>query len=453
MEPLIGRQFLFIGSTVPEAALSKLKASGIYYRHKRLDSRPPNWQTIAEIVDDPATSGVVVKLTGGIYKLIAHQDYQDVAQQLFHSLSKKPHAVFVHENVITGVLTHDNDPPTQDDDLSDETYYDYLFTTGWSHPPDAEIRDTVNELLTEHHINLLPYRTNAELSVMASSFIDDAERNLIFRIYVPSGRLYAAEADKLLTLFRDYLNQVGHRGVRQDGYSTAAGQVYEFFGNETAPSGAITQQFDDFARFLDQCIADPSAAEAGLTSLGIDRIQAPQIVQRYGREGRRIQHDLRQERELRVLTLKHRLESELLDVNEIDDSRRHLATLVESIVPQAHDLSTQAVLAPRVQPQVNISVNQQIVHAAQGAVVHNVQGTAQFGAEAKQLIELVRLFGGADAPSLESAVHELEDPDARTTDRLGARQQIKAFLFRTAGKVEGPVLDVLQKYIEAKLGL
>jgi hypothetical protein len=61
------RFFLFIGSTTPDAATSKLKASGIRYRMKRLESNPENWERILGHLKDPALIGVIVKLTSQNY--------------------------------------------------------------------------------------------------------------------------------------------------------------------------------------------------------------------------------------------------------------------------------------------------------------------------------------------------------------------------------------------------
>jgi hypothetical protein len=54
---------------------------------------------------------------------------------------------------------------------------------------------------------------------------------------------------------------------------------------------------------------------------------------------------------------------------------------------------------------------------------------------------------------LQSDALELEDPDARPADRLGAKQRLKGFLFKLSGRVEDTALGILQKYIESKVGL
>ena len=157
-----------------------------------------------------------------------------------------------------------------------------------------------------------------------------------------------------------------------------------------------------------------------------------------------------------MLTLWHAFESEMLDSIEASEAPRHIERLLEAMVPKVPGFSAQAILLPganAVPANMNININQQFIQAAEGAIVHNVQGTAHFGAEAKQLLALVRQYAGRDAGELESAVHELEDVDARQANRLNAKQRIKAFLFRIAKNIEGPAMDVLQKYVEAKMGL
>jgi hypothetical protein len=70
-----------------------------------------------------------------------------------------------------------------------------------------------------------------------------------------------------------------------------------------------------------------------------------------------------------------------------------------------------------------------------------------------EFLALIDRFGGDDAPSLKAAVHELEDPDARSADRSVARRRLKTFLGQVAGVAHDVGLDLLQKYLESKMGL
>jgi hypothetical protein len=179
------------------------------------------------------------------------------------------------------------------------------------------------------------------------------------------------------------------------------------------------------------------------------------MVARYGKEARRLELDIRQEEESRLLLIRHSLEAELLD------NGSHTALpwpeinqMLKSLVPQVGSLAPSRLLAlPPTIPSipVNLTYNQQIIHAVHSTVVQNIQGTVNLGSSAQEIISLISQFGAAAAPELESAVYELEDPDARPADRLNARQKLKAFLFQLGGKVEGAALAALQSYLEAKM--
>jgi hypothetical protein len=400
--------------------------------------------------------GVVAKLTTHTYKLIVRADYEHVATRLFRALGQVRHVVFVHDAVLTGR----DERPEEEPEYADETYYDYLRSVGYFAPPPPDVRLAVNALLETNHVNISPYSTNAEMEVLAAAFVEDNEKNLLFRIYVPAGRLYAAEADKLLSLFREWLTQVKKQRVRQDGYKTGSGQVYEFFGDADASTADLSVEFDDFSRFLDLCVDDPDEASKSLFRSGIDPGAAEDIVRRYGKETRRLHLDIRHAREARMLSIRQRLESELVDeLDSGDATRRVVDRSVEALVPWFPNLMapldrtgapTGALTRGDSRP-VQVTINQQIVHAVEGTVIQSVEGTVQLDAHAKELIELAHRFGGQDSAVLQSAVHELEDEDARHADRLAARQRLKGFLFKLGGKVEEAVIAALLRHVESKV--
>ena len=446
-----GRFFLFMGTTwYSDAAADKVKASGISARRKVLYSSPENWETILPILARPMIMGAVVKLTPAIYRMAADSSYREVARRLFEALGAVPHVVFVHQSILAGRDTRLPDLLGEDDDEDAEQWRSQVFRL-----PDEEVRAIVGGFLEEYGINIIPHETNAEMSVLATAFIDDNERNLLFRVYVPSGRLYAAEADKLLSLFRDWLGSVGRHSVRQDGYRTAAGQVYEFFGDESLHRTEISREFDAFSEFLTACVQDPAAATVTLSGVGLDRGTAEAMVARYGKEVRRLQLDIRQERESRLLAIRHGLEAELLDVGlDAPPTWTEIDKMIDSLVPGTGDLRPMRLLtlssAASTAP-VTLNVSQNVINAVHSTVVQSVHGTANLGASAKELLNLVSQFGGAEAAALESAVHEFEDPDARPAERLSAKQKLRAFLFQLGDKVEGAALQLLERYLETKM--
>jgi hypothetical protein len=455
--------FLFVGSADSESATTQLRSSGTSYVKKLLNSNPENWTKIAAMVNSPHCRGALVVLTGNDYQAICVPAYQETARALFDALVERPHVVLVHEAVF---LTDEQraaavvSPPetaletdvTPDANDSDGIDYFGMSKAEFFGTTSNEVRKHVNTMLRDRQLNVFPYRTNVERSIIASGFLEDNERNLLFRFYVPSGRLYAHEAESLLGFFREWLGQTGHSGVRQEGYSTAAGQVFEFFSNEGQPEGGLSRYFEDFSSFLGDCVAMPEAAAARLLANGVTEVAATIIVSRYATRARRLSLDLKQRREERMLSLKHELENIVLEVDGVES--RDVEAVLDELLPLPAAIGVLGV--PKMIPNPSLTVNNynpQFIKEVTGPVVQNIAGTVNLGVEAKELLELVATFGGHERAQLETAVHELEDGGARGAERVAARGRLKRFLADLGNRGLGVGLDVLQKYVEHKIGI
>ncbi|OKX88122.1 hypothetical protein [Corynebacterium glutamicum] len=452
--------YLLIGGASSESTTSKIKAEGSRYKRKLLESGPENWRKIIDILNASGLEGVLAVLTGNDYAKIMSAEYADVAVELVKSLSKVPHIVLVHENVYlsnTERLSQNQEDNSKVESLADiESQWDDVFSLDelFVEIPE-EMRLGVNQMLASYKINALSYRTNAERSILAGKFLEDLERHLLFRIYVPQGRLYAEEADVMISLFRDWLNQTGRNVIRQDGYITPAGQVYEFFANTAQDSSELNRQFEDFSHFINSCIEDPGNAVEILTSSGVDIQIAPRLVSRYGKAGRRLQIDLRQSREQRLLTLKHQFEAELWEDEETALSIESLLGTLVSPKPITWNnlvsgISTDTRTAA---PSIQINLNQQFIESSQGAIIQNLEGTAHLGIEAKEILHLIRQYGEENRAFLESALHELEDEEARKPERIVARQRLIKFISEVGKQASTISVSLLQEYLQQRLGL
>lgn len=444
--------FLFLGDSDREGATSKLQAAGWEYRKKRLESSTENWQTIFDIIKEENPIGILAKFTSQTYKVMIQPQHAAVVKTLFSLLRERSHVIFIHESVFSGKV----EESTVDDAAEDDEYFHT--PSGYFQPPSTETRQAINFLMEEHDLNTVVYKRNAEMTVMASSFIDQNERNLIFRIYVPVGRLWAKEAEKVLHLFRDYLAKVSGLKVRQDQYSTYQGVVYELFGDHALDPALIPREFSQFSEFMAMCVADPARASTLLVDKRIDQRVVSEIVDRYSKEARRLQVDLRHDRERKILSIRQRMESELVDVVGSQISPEELQSCIDSIVPSVdsfaaplHQVSSARLVGGA--QNVNYNYKPQIITGVKGIVAQEVSGTQNFGLEVDQLIELIRLYGGKQADDLTSAAYELEDVDAKHENRLSAKQKLVSFLIKTGGKVGDVALGVLQSYIESKMGL
>jgi len=124
-------------------------------------------------------------------------------------------------------------------------------------------QDSLTELFglfRDHGVEIAPYVRLAEITAIATSFLENRERNLIFRLYVPSGRIWAAEADRFLQLFQDYLSRIDRLSVRLDQRRTDHGTIYEFHGVTPAGEKSLTREFHDFSKLMDLCASDATAA-------------------------------------------------------------------------------------------------------------------------------------------------------------------------------------------------
>ena len=296
---------------------------------------------------------------------------------------------------------------------------------------------------------------------MAETFIAETEQNLIFRMYVPSGRLWSNESDKLLQLFRDYLGKVAGVKVRLDQYRTDKGLIYEIHSEEITSSSEISVEFSEFTQFMDLCTSDPSAAEKMLQSRDLDQKDIIAILSRYSKEAKRLSVDLKHEREQKLLNIRQRLESELVDSIPGAMDWNAIGLLVDTAVPPlsgtmaAISVDQDPISLPsnNTQNSLTININPQLVETVNGVVAQEIRGDQHISSEAQQLLALIHEYAGNNARELASAVHELEDKSAPKPGRLNAKQKIKKFLIDVSGNVGDVALGVLQSYIEKQLGL
>lgn len=438
--------FLFLGETDRDGATSKLKALGIEYRKKRLESKVENWVLISEIMESSDLIGTLGKLTNTTYELLSRPEYSEAAAKILTRMKHTSYILFAHESLMTGV------PLATPQDEENDEYFDMA---SYFSPPSEEALSHATGLFEKHEIVVTPYRTNAELSVLASSFIDQNEKNLVFRIYIPSGRMWATEAEKLLQLFRDYLNRVSGLHVSHEQYSTKQGVVHEFFADRNLDSSALASEFTQFTETFDLALSEPSKAVDLLAARSIDRRTVQGIVDRYSKEARRLHIDLKQERERRLLSIRHRMEEELTDTVD-PEAWNEIYELIDSSLPAVAGFSSAVGAISSTShevPPIRIDYRPQIIQSVTGIVAQEVSGNTQIGPEASQLLEMIQMHGGSRAAELTSSVYELIDPDARKEDRLSAKQKIKAFLICAGKKLGDVAAGVLQAYVEKQIGL
>lgn len=438
-KPLI----LLLGSVGHEGVISTLRAADRQYKSKFLESKIKNWESILKYFDDYVIEAVLVKLTPQAISLMASKEYEGIREKLFRKIGAVSNILFVYEDILSG-------------QSKENVFWDDIH-----HRPSEKAKNLAFEMLSDFGVNILPYKRNAEVTVMAETFLTETEQNLIFRLYVPSGRLWSNESDKLIQLFRDYLAKVASIKVRLDQYRTDKGIIYEIHSEEVASSGGIDTEFSEFTQFMDLCVTDPSAAEIMLKDKDVASKDIVGILLRYSKEAKRLSVDLRHEREQKVLSIKQRLESELVDTIPGVTDWKAIDSLVNMAVPAlsgiqgaiAVDQNPILLTRDTHQSNITININPQIIDTVNGVIAQEIRGNQTIGIEAQQLLELIHKYGGNKSQNLASSVHELEDESAPKSGRLNAKQKLKKFLIDVGKKGGDIAIDVLQSYIERQLGL
>lgn len=427
---------LLLGWVDHEGILSSLKATGRQYKKKLLDSRPENWETIASLFSEFKVSSVLGKFSGHVLSLLVNPDYATVRDGLFKHIGSVPNQVFIYDDLVQG---------EQSDRIRAEL----------DPYPSQEERDVALEFLRTNNVEIVPYRTKAEVTVLAESFLDKLDRNLIFRLYVPSGRLWSAEADRFLQLFQDYIAKVDRLAVRLDQKRTDYGVIYEFHGEPPPGEANLSAEFQDFSKLMDLCATDTEAAAGLLKSKNLDTREVSKILEKYSKEVRRLQLDIKHDAENKIVSIRHRLESELIEFSPTEEDWNSIASIVNALIPNfsvglpAPSLSFSALSA------ANITYNfrPQFVNTMNGVIAEEIHGNQHFAPEHHQLLDLIRIHGGAQTKQLETAVYEVADKGVDQVDRLRAKQRIKAFLMAAGKKTGDMAFSILQKYIEGQIGV
>ena len=244
-------------------------------------------------------------------------------------------------------------------------------------------------------------------------------------------------------------------------YRTYKGVIYEKHSEEIASSTDIGKEFSEFTQFMDLCASDTKAAERMLKNKDVDQREVVSILSRYSKEAKRLSVDLKHEREQKLLGIRQRLESELVDSIPGGTDWVTIESLVNLAVPQlsgvhgAISVDQESMRLPSLggMKNVTINLNPQIVETVNGIVAQEISGDQHIGPEAQQLLELIKRYGGKDTQELASSVHELEDTSAPKPGRLNAKQKLKKFLINVGSKAGDVAAGVLQSYIERQLGL
>ena len=431
---------LLIGSVDHEGITSLLHQTGRQYRKKSLHSSAKNWQTIIDLMDTCAVSTALAKVTPYTYQLLVNPEFTVIRDQLFSRISPLPHAVFVYESLCTGINTQDVEG--------------HEISVNDGNMLRTEIREEVNRFFENHNINIITYRRSSEVTVLAQDFLARCESGLLLRLYVPNDRLWAREAEKILVLFNDYLTRVVAANVRLSQNRTKKGVIYELH-DDPKHAVAISDELANFSKLIDLCDTDMAQAEVILQASGINPLEITPILKIFARDVKRLQLDMRHEFQAKMLSIRHRLESELIDLIPSKFSDEYLEMLVDTVVPQLTSRMNAIRLAPPLAGK-NLTMivnNPQIVNAVSAVVAKEIYGDISQNVNDLELFRLFAEHAAEKRADLESDLRELKDDSAPKAGRTVAKKNIQNFLRGLGERAADVTVGILQSYIEKQLGI
>ncbi|MCT1479373.1 hypothetical protein [Microbacterium sp. p3-SID336] len=429
--------FVLIGSA-DDATTSRLQAREVRYRQKNLNSGMKNW---GQIVEDVAESrGTIVRLNRHNFEqfagpelsghsLIPYDSHHQLTSAFVAAVARVPHLVLVHEHILAGATWTSEQSPS------------WTYSAGDVDERLSEAaRNAVLSAFENAGVTLTPYRRNAEAAELASAFIDDNESELLLRIYLPSALPHSDQASRLISLFREWLTNVRHMGVRLSSHKTSRGEVIEFFAGDGTSVGDFDRELVAFQNYVD-AIATPDAATALLRGFGVDERSAADFVDRHRMLLRRIQIDMNHEQERRELAHRQSAESELVELVAVDAPLDVLRSLVRQVLPMH--------AGPEIESRgaAPVVINSQAFHAVYG----DVQQTVGIGGLPAEVARVFHEMPDGDRQIAHLA--ELADADLPRSRRTQAAAGVRAFLLRAKDRLETEAFRVAFAWINSQLDL
>lgn len=442
--------------TTHEGVTSNLRSSGRQFQAIRL-AELASWRDIIKVFDNHDVTGVIAKFSVAVLIRLGETSQTRDVVELVERIAPLPHVVFMQHGIYTGEVmrrAEEDAARVLDRDSSLRVQEVMIANTLITPSGIPKVRRGV-EFLKSSPLRVVVARNDAEITVAAEQFVREAEKGLLFRAYVPSGRIWETEFDRLLTLFKDFLVRVANADVRLEQNKTPYGVSYAFFGEGITPQ-QVAAEFEDFTSLLDVTVTDPQAA-AGILSerYAVAEREISSIITKYAKEARRLQLDIRHERQQKTLSIRQQFESELSD--RVSGLTSHdISRIVDATLPQSLDLiatdNRSVAFNLFDNSRVSLHFTEQNIAKLDGIVAHAIHGNVDLTHDERQFMEAIASHGGGDRRELTTALYQLRDPGTTDAERVTAGQRLRTFLLNLGQDVKGIAVDLLQAYIEKKLG-
>lgn len=473
---------LVLGEFEHEGLQAKIGALGLRNIMQSLRSGPKYWHRIAAAVrglnDAGQLNAAFVYLPTPTLLAISDEKYDSALRALVDEMARARALVFLYEDNLLGIIEpppwyyeHENDTDRR------EYYRDYLRRLGRSDATDVELDEYLNppahrkslptkeQWLKENvtliartnavideilapKVELVPFRQRGEVTLRIIDCLDDLADGVLLRVYVPKGRYQEEQVSQLLSMFARYVREIEHREFAIDRRDTMRGTTYVFKARASTNLGDVQHSLARFDEFMAKAMADPETAIASLQGQGVDHERSRALVEVYVRDYRRLLLDMRHELERRKLTLSHRMEADLLDVNNtpafVAIERDHPSTLL-TIVGNRGPVTVAL-------PGSTMTLGRQ----SSQYIETLTNGNVNYGPEDEQLLALMASIDDKVAAlSLRSDLERLSDNGIPQPEKHTAAQRLKTFIYKVGREVGGKLTDVgvkaLIAYVEGRI--
>jgi len=442
-----------------------LQTNGYTRKLKLLNSSVNNWESICKILEKDTDNEIIVlgKFTEHIIFRMCIPAYRKVVDRLISLIAKKKHIIFIYKDNMMGNFSYFQSVEIKQtvfevDDKEDYFYYREKELKTWLYQygieeTEAEFVNGVTSLIKKISTELtaLPYEKLIDVEISGQNFIENVAEGLLFRIYVPNDRIWSNEFDKFITLFRDYASNIANEELKITQNRTDLGIICSLYSiNQDISESEINDLYKEFTSFMDLCSSNPKEAEKLIKELDITEPKKQNILKKYAKESQRLLLDIKQERESKILTIKHKLQNELQEYELSKDVLEY----IDNAVPSAETTKHLTFGNQTIQNQT-ILVNPQIINRVDGIVTNELNGNINFSPEEKELNKLIEKFSTnlSEATELQTSLYELKDKASSKEKKRGSWQKLYGFLGKVGDKVGDVGVALLTKYIEQRMGM
>lgn len=414
------------------------QANNFYITKKILKSSVSNWESICTILENDNNDEIVVvgKLTENILGYFLDEEYSDVSQRLIQNILKKRHIIFVYSDNYHGYFNFNDGYVSPDEAKKQRTTFD------------SKLKDLIYNF-NELDLNIIIYETLIDLEISSQSFIDNISQGLLLRFYIPNDKFGSTELDKFIILFKDFISTITNKSINITQNRTKYGITCTLYSETTEiKHDDLYKMFDDFTKFMELCLNNPTAAAEILIMNDIPKERVSFLITKHVKEAKRILLDLKQDKERRLLSVRQNLESEFLEEHLGNELNKKIESLIPNITGIVDLISESKI------NHLQININPQIINKVEGVVAKEFNGSIVFTKEDSQLKEIIQQYSVSSAQSAEliSALYEMKDSDISSKSRKEATSKLKNFVLKVGEKIGDVAFDLLTKYLEKKMG-